>query len=80
MRDTQRPSITYVLASDVGQDRLGARVRFAYEGETLNDEGVVRHEDGRKEIVLRYGTPSEMTRRKLVTLVRNIVKSAKSSG
>jgi len=80
VRDTQRPSITYVLASDVGQDRLGARVRFAYEGETLNDEGVVRHEDGRKEIVLRYGTPSEMTRRKLVTLVRNIVKSAKSSG
>ncbi|OGZ08621.1 MAG: hypothetical protein A3C93_01230 [Candidatus Lloydbacteria bacterium RIFCSPHIGHO2_02_FULL_54_17] len=69
-----------MLASDVGQDRLGARVRFAYEGETLNDEGVVRHEDGRKEIVLRYGTPSEMTRRKLVTLVRNIVKSAKSSG
>lgn len=75
MRDSQRPVVKYVFGSTVPSDAGGARVRLAYEEE--GDEEVNKLSNGQKELVVRFGKPNEMTRRKLITLVRKIVKAAK---
>lgn len=75
MRDSQRPVIRYTLASDMPFDVDTARVKFIYNGE----EEVNKLQNGEKEIVMRFGTPAEMNRRKLVTLIRKTVKAAKGA-